>query len=103
MFTYQRGLLFRFRAMGECDGMETTVLGFYKWMWRGLAFILPFLLASYLWELYNAYTLFFLFISSDVEWHVPTLSVLFTVLFLGNSLTTIMESKDTLLQYLASW
>lgn len=102
MFTYQRGLLFRFRAMGECDEMETTVPIFYKWMWRGLAFILPFLLVSYVWEFYNAYTLFFLFVSSDVEWHVPTLSFLFSVLFVGNSVTTLVESKDIVLGYLAS-
>lgn len=99
---YQRGLLFRFRAMGECDEMDTTLSGFYKWMWRGLAFILPFLLVRYAWEFYNAYTLFILFVTSEVEWHVPTLSLLFAVLFLGNSLTTIMESKDMLMDYRAS-
>lgn len=102
MFMYQRGLLFRYRAMGECDEMETTVCLFYRWMWRGLAFILPFLLVSYVWEFYNAYTLFFLYACSEVRWHVPALSVLFFVLFLGNSLTTLLESKDIVLEYLAS-
>ncbi|XP_047476051.1 transmembrane protein 120 homolog [Penaeus chinensis] len=88
-FMYQRGCLYRLKALGERHNMDITIEGFHSWMWRGLGFILPFLFVGYFWELYNAYTLYLLSFTDNAEWHVSTLAVLFLVLFLGNTLTTI--------------
>nr|XP_042900358.1 ion channel TACAN isoform X3 [Parasteatoda tepidariorum] len=63
--------------------------GFHSWMWRGLTFLLPFLYFGYIFQLYNAYTLFNL--SKDeqcVEWQVFVSAVIFFMLFVGNTLTT---------------
>ncbi|KAK3868667.1 hypothetical protein Pcinc_025967 [Petrolisthes cinctipes] len=89
LFMYQRGCLYRLKALGESHNMDITVEGFHSWMWRGLGFIIPFLLIGYLWELYNAYTLYLLSLSQNAEWHVSTLAALFLLLFLGNTLTTL--------------
>ncbi|XP_045107970.1 transmembrane protein 120 homolog isoform X2 [Portunus trituberculatus] len=89
MFMYQRGCLYRLKALGERHNMDITVEGFHFWMWRGLGFIIPFLLIGYIWELYNAYTLYLLSFSDKAEWHVITLAALFLLLFLGNTLTTL--------------
>lgn len=89
MFMYQRGCLYRLKALGERHNMDITVEGFHFWMWRGLGFIIPFLLIGYIWELYNAYTLYLLSFSDKAEWHVITLAALFFLLFLGNTLTTL--------------
>ncbi|KAK8378876.1 hypothetical protein O3P69_009542 [Scylla paramamosain] len=89
MFMYQRGCLYRLKALGERHNMDITVEGFHSWMWRGLGFIIPFLLIGYIWELYNAYTLYLLSFSDKAEWHVITLAALFLLLFLGNTLTTL--------------
>lgn len=90
MFMYQRGCLYRLKALGERHNMDITVEGFHSWMWRGLGFIIPFLLIGYIWELYNAYTLYLLSFSNNAEWHVSTLAILFLLLFLGNTLTTLL-------------
>lgn len=87
LFMYQRGVLYRLKALGERDNMDITVEGFNSWMWRGLGFIIPFLLIGYMWELYNAYTLYMLSFTDDADWHVFTLSLFFLLLFLGNTLT----------------
>lgn len=89
LFMYQRGCLYRLKALGERHNMDITVEGFHYWMWRGLGFIIPFLLIGYLWELYNAYSLYLLSFSHNAEWHVSTLAALFFLLFLGNTLTTL--------------
>ncbi|KAK7071258.1 hypothetical protein SK128_008990 [Halocaridina rubra] len=89
LFMYQRGCLYRLKALGERDNMDITVEGFHYWMWRGLGFIIPFLLIGYIWELYNAYTLYMLSFTENAEWHVFTLAVFFFILFLGNTLTTL--------------
>lgn len=68
-YYYQKGCLYRLRALGEKEDMDTTVgkpfnkspiilnpikilittisEGFQSWMLRGLSFILPFLLIGY--------------------------------------------------------
>lgn len=89
LFMYQRGCLYRLKALGESHNMDITVEGFHHWMWRGLGFIIPFLLIGYLWELYNAYTLYVLSFTENAEWHVSSLAILFLILFLGNTLTTL--------------
>ncbi|XP_035233033.1 ion channel TACAN-like isoform X3 [Stegodyphus dumicola] len=63
--------------------------GFHSWMWKGLSFLLPFLYIGYIFQLYNAYTLYNL--SKDekcVEWQVFVSAVIFFILFLGNTFTT---------------
>ena len=87
-FTYQRGVLYRLRSLGERNDMDITIDGFHSWMWKGLSFLLPFLFGGYIWELYNAYTLFYLSYELDSTWQVPTLCFLFFLLGIGNIITT---------------
>eukprot|EP00096_Caligus_rogercresseyi_P015987 TRINITY_DN8493_c0_g1_i1.p1 TRINITY_DN8493_c0_g1~~TRINITY_DN8493_c0_g1_i1.p1 ORF type:complete len:362 (-),score=115.29 TRINITY_DN8493_c0_g1_i1:104-1189(-) len=88
-FKYQRGCLYRLRSLGEQSAMDVTVEGFHSWMWKGMGFLLPFLYFGYIWQLYNACTLFYLrYLPSCSTWQVPILCLLFTVLGTGNILTT---------------
>lgn len=89
-FGYQKGLLYRLKALGERHNMDITVEGFHSWMWRGMSFLLPFLLVEYLFQAYNAWTLYKLSFHSDAFWHVPVLSFLFAVIFIGNMVSTLM-------------
>ncbi|XP_028139680.1 transmembrane protein 120 homolog isoform X2 [Diabrotica virgifera virgifera] len=88
-FRYQRGVLYRLKALGERHNMDITIEGFHSWMWRGLSFLLPFLFIGYCFQFYNAYTLFVLSYSMVTTWHVPVLSLMFLILFVGNTVTTI--------------
>ncbi|XP_020291193.1 transmembrane protein 120 homolog [Pseudomyrmex gracilis] len=97
-FRYQRGVLYRLKALGERDNMDITIEGFHSWMWRGLSFLLPFLFIGYFFQLYNAYTLYNLMYHPEATWHVPVLSAMFLVLFLGNSTTTIMVIPQKLVK-----
>jgi len=88
-YYYQSGLMYRLRALGQRRNMDVTVEGFQSWMWKGLSFLLPFLVSGYMFQLYNSYVLYLL--SHDPrckEWQVICLSLLFFVLFLGNVWTT---------------
>ena len=76
--------------------MDITIEGFHSWMWRGLSFLLPFLFVGYIFQLYNAYVLFTLISYPEATWHVPVLSGMFLVLFLGNTITTIMVIRQKL-------
>ncbi|KAJ9587675.1 hypothetical protein L9F63_018891 [Diploptera punctata] len=87
-FRYQQGCLYRLKALGERHNMDITIEGFHSWMWRGLSFLLPFLYVGYIYQLYNAYTLFQLSFHPESTWQVPVLCGLFFVLFLGNTVTT---------------
>lgn len=87
---YQRGCLYRLRALGERDAMDITGEGFYSWMWRGLTFLLPFLFIGHFWQLYNSYVLLRIARSQGfLVWHVSALSLIFFVLFLFNFTTLI--------------
>uniref|UniRef100_A0A8C2A7Z0 Transmembrane protein 120B-like n=1 Tax=Cyprinus carpio TaxID=7962 RepID=A0A8C2A7Z0_CYPCA len=89
-YYYQRGCLYRLRALGERNQLDLTVEGFQSWMWRGLTFLLPFLFFGHFWQLYNAVCLFKLSARDDCkEWQVFMLALTFLVLFLGNFLTTL--------------
>ncbi|CAG9835491.1 unnamed protein product [Diabrotica balteata] len=88
-FRYQRGVLYRLKALGERHNMDITIEGFHSWMWRGLSFLLPFLFIGYCFQFYNAYTLYVLSYSMVTTWHVPVLSLMFLILFIGNTVTTI--------------
>ncbi|XP_054712130.1 ion channel TACAN-like [Uloborus diversus] len=88
-FNYQQGCLYRLRSLGERHKMDITIEGFHSWMWKGLSFLLPFLYIGYIFQLYNAYTLYRL--SKDekcVEWQVFCSAVIFFILFIGNTFTT---------------
>nr|XP_006819991.1 PREDICTED: transmembrane protein 120A-like [Saccoglossus kowalevskii] len=87
-YYYQRGCLYRLRALGEKGNMDITSEGFQTWMWRGLTFLIPFL---FLGHLYNAYTLYRLSYHEDCfEWQVPASGFVFLLLFLGNFITTLL-------------
>ncbi|XP_039936804.1 transmembrane protein 120B isoform X3 [Hirundo rustica] len=89
-YYYQRGCLYRLRALGERNHLDLTVEGFQSWMWRGLTFLLPFLFFGHFWQLYNAITLFRLSRHKECkEWQVFVLAFTFLLLFLGNFLTTL--------------
>ena len=92
--------------------MDITVEGFHRWMFRkykhfishqtlfvlnigGLSFLVPFLLVGYIFQFYNAYTLWQLaHLPTTHEWQVMVLAVIFFVLFLGNILTTLSVLRE---------
>ncbi|CRK96466.1 CLUMA_CG009889, isoform A [Clunio marinus] len=88
-YGYQKGLLYRLKALGERHDMDITIEGFHSWMWKGLSFLLPFLFGGYIFQAYNSYVLYKLSSHSDAPWQVFVLSILFFVLFVGNTLTTL--------------
>jgi hypothetical protein len=73
-FRYQQGVLYRLKALGERHNMDITIEGFHSWMWRGLSFLLPFLYAGYLFQLFNAYVLYRISQLPDAPWQVTRLS-----------------------------
>lgn len=73
-FLYQQGVLYRLKALGERHNMDITIEGFHSWMWRGLSFLLPFLYLGYIFQLYNAYTLYNLCDHPDATWQVSKYS-----------------------------
>lgn len=89
-FRYQQGVLYRLKALGERHNMDITIEGFHSWMWRGLSFLLPALFVGYIFQLYNAYTLYTLTSHSQATWQIPVLCATFFSLFLGNTVTTCM-------------
>ncbi|XP_055602118.1 transmembrane protein 120 homolog [Uranotaenia lowii] len=89
-FYYQKGVLYRLKALGERHDMDITIEGFHSWMWRGLSFLIPFLFAGYLFQAYNAWTLYKLSSHPDATWQIFVLSILFLVLFVGNTATTLL-------------
>lgn len=95
-FVYQRGCLYRLKALGERRDMDITVEGFHSWMWRGLSFLLPFLFVAYSFEFYNAYSLYKLSSHPDATWQVSVLSGLFLLLAIGNSFTTLLVFRQKL-------
>lgn len=88
-FRYQKGVLYRLKALGERHDMDITIEGFHSWMWRGLSFLIPFLFVGYIFQAYNSYALYKLSAHPDAPWQVSVLSVIFFILFVGNTLTTL--------------
>lgn len=86
-FRYQKGVLYRLKALGERHNMDITIEGFHSWMWRGLSGLLPFLFAGYVYQAYNSWTLYQLSFHKDAPWQVLALSILFFILFVGNTTT----------------
>uniref|UniRef100_A0AAY4A4E7 Transmembrane protein 120A n=1 Tax=Denticeps clupeoides TaxID=299321 RepID=A0AAY4A4E7_9TELE len=84
------GCLYRLRALGERHNMDITVEGFQSWMWRGLTFLLVFLLFGHFFQLYNGVTLFRMAqLPEWKEWQVLMCGSTFLVLFMGNFSTTL--------------
>uniref|UniRef100_A0A1I7WUN9 TLC domain-containing protein n=1 Tax=Heterorhabditis bacteriophora TaxID=37862 RepID=A0A1I7WUN9_HETBA len=44
--------------------------GFATWMFQGLTFLLPFLMVAYLYEIYNAFTLYRIWTTQECVWQV---------------------------------
>ncbi|VDI08772.1 Hypothetical predicted protein [Mytilus galloprovincialis] len=103
-FFYQKGSLYRLRALGQGHDMDVTVEGFMSWMFKGLVFLLPFLFAGYFFQMYNAYTLFklsllpqtnewqvciVLLLPQTNEWQVTALAIIHFILSVGNITTTL--------------
>lgn len=88
---YQRGCLRRLHSLGQRHSMDITVEGFSSWMFKGLTFLLPFLIAGYLFQFYNAFTLIQIWRYNDCtgQWQVFALALLFLIIGLGNSMTTL--------------
>ncbi|XP_074036220.1 transmembrane protein 120 homolog [Leptinotarsa decemlineata] len=99
-FKYQRGALYRLKALGEMQNMDITIEGFQYWMWRGLTFLLPFLFIGYIFQLTNAFVLFNLSYHPQSTWQLSATAYLFLVLFIGNTTTTIMVVPSKLKQKL---
>ena len=96
-FYYQQGCLYRLRTLGERYDMDVTIQGFHSWMWRGLSFLIPFLYMGYIFQFYNAYTLYNLSQRSECsEWQVPLSAFIFFLLFLGNTFTTSLVIQQKL-------
>jgi D-alanyl-lipoteichoic acid acyltransferase DltB (MBOAT superfamily) len=89
-------VLYRLKALGERHDMDITIEGFHSWMWKGLTFLLPFLLGGYVYQAYNSYILYKLSHHPDSPWQVQMLSILFFLLFIGNTWTTLSVIPDKL-------
>lgn len=89
-FGYQKGVLYRLKALGERYDMDVTIEGFHTWMFKGLSFLLPFLFGGYIFQAYNSYVLYQLSSHPDASWQVFALSLMFFTLFIGNTLTTLV-------------
>lgn len=106
LYYYQKGLLYRLRALGYSDELQITIEGFQSYMLRGLTFLAPFLFCGYLFQLYNAYVIYNLSITPSVEpnadWRIilKLLALIFFVLFLGNFITMFMVIRHKIHQYL---
>lgn len=100
-FKYQKGALYRLKALGEMQNMDITAEGFHSWMWRGLTFLLPFLFVGYIFQLSNAIILFNLSYLPEASWEITGLSLIFSIFFLGNTYTTLrvipMKTKKNML------
>ncbi|VIO92046.1 conserved hypothetical protein,hypothetical protein [Brugia malayi] len=57
---YQTGCLRRLHALGQRYSMDVSVEGFSSWMFKGLTFLIPFLILTYIFQFYNSYKLYYL-------------------------------------------
>ncbi|KAI6188216.1 hypothetical protein M3Y98_00330300 [Aphelenchoides besseyi] len=86
---YQTGCLRRLHALGQRYAMDVTLEGFSSWMFKGLTFLLPFLIIGYLIQGYCSYYLFCMYYQKDCseDWQVLALAILFAVISCGNLFT----------------
>nr|CAD2137820.1 unnamed protein product [Meloidogyne enterolobii] len=88
-YKYQTGCLRRLHALGQRHCMDVTLEGFSSWMFKGLTFLLPFLIVGYAFQGYCSYRLFDIYLHKDCsrEWQVIVLAIMFAIIFIGNSVT----------------
>ncbi|VDN55045.1 unnamed protein product [Dracunculus medinensis] len=88
---YQNGCLRRLHALGQRHSMDITVEGFSSWMFKGLTFLIPFLVVAYAFQFYNAYTIFVIYRTMDCsgQWQVPALAIAFLFVACANTFTLI--------------
>lgn len=89
-FKYQKGTIYRLKALGQMQNMDITLEGFQFWMWKGLAFLLPFLFIGYIFQLTNFVVLFQLSYHPQATWEISAIAGIFLIFFFGNTYTTIM-------------
>ncbi|CAD5222394.1 unnamed protein product [Bursaphelenchus xylophilus] len=100
-YKYQTGCLRRLHALGQRHSMDITVEGFSSWMFKGLTFILPFLVIGYILQAYCSVYLFYMYFyrGCSGEWQVITLAILFGMISLGNIITSLMVFLKKLRQH----
>ncbi|TKR57855.1 hypothetical protein L596_030500 [Steinernema carpocapsae] len=86
---YQNGCLRRLHALGQRHSMDITVEGFSSWMFKGLTFLIPFLIVGYIFQFYCAYVLVQLYRALECtgQWQVIALVALFFLIACGNMFT----------------
>ncbi|KAE9556097.1 hypothetical protein FO519_000731 [Halicephalobus sp. NKZ332] len=87
---YQTGCLRRLHSLGQRDDMDITVEGFSSWMFKGLTFLIPFLIAGYVIQGYTSYRLYKMYVARPEcgeEWQVLALAILFLIIASGNLIT----------------
>uniref|UniRef100_A0A8R1U017 Transmembrane protein 120 homolog n=1 Tax=Onchocerca volvulus TaxID=6282 RepID=A0A8R1U017_ONCVO len=86
---YQTGCLRRLHALGQRYSMDISVEGFSSWMFKGLTFLIPFLVSNYIFQFYTSYKLYHLSKESICinQWQVPILSYGFFIVACCNMST----------------
>jgi hypothetical protein len=89
-FLYQMERLYTLRALSKVGPMDVTTDAASSHI-RNLTFLLPFLVAIQLFQVYNGYILFRLAQTPEGQlWQIWASSILFTILGLGNFITTFL-------------
>ncbi|KAI9093739.1 TMPIT-like protein-domain-containing protein [Phlyctochytrium arcticum] len=93
-YRYQRNRLYVLVALDRARPMDTVSgEGFFtQSLEREFFFLLPFIVTSQIWQLYNGYLLLTLWekqLSEKAEWQALVLSALFFILGLGNMIATV--------------
>jgi len=95
-FYYQKGCLYRLYSLGYSKNkMDVTVDGFVSFMWKGLGFLIPFLILSYLCELGLTYRLIKIYIDplKCQEWQPLIISIILGAMSIGNLVTVAIVIK----------
>lgn len=90
---YQTGCLRRLHSLGQRDDMDITVEGFSSWMFKGLTFLIPFLLIGYILQGYASYKFYTMYMHQKEcsgEWQVLSLAILFMGVASGNLVTILL-------------
>ena len=94
-YYYQSGIMYRMHALGHGKDTDTTQDGMRGWMVNRLKFLVPFLVVGYLFQLYNAFTLYEISKHRQCrEWQVMASAILFVVIGIGNTLTLIIVLRQ---------
>uniref|UniRef100_A0A915PT02 Transmembrane protein 120A n=1 Tax=Setaria digitata TaxID=48799 RepID=A0A915PT02_9BILA len=86
---YQTGCLRRLHALGQRYSMDISVEGFSSWMFKGLTFLIPFLMLTYVFQFYTSYQLYHLSKAPICanQWQVPILAYGFFLVACCNTST----------------